>query len=159
LNLITAFIASRVIGAFEDTITQLIALATLMPIVASIGGNTGNQTAALMVRGLALKQINQENANIFFRKEIAVSIINGMMWGFTVAVFAYVFYGNFSLSIVIFTSIIICLGIAAVAGAMIPFNLSKYGKDPIMGSSVMLTAVTDIMGFFIFLGMASIFLI
>ena len=159
LNLITAFIASRVIGAFEATINQLIALATLMPIVASVGGNTGNQTLALMVRSMSLGQINKGNLRLFLSKELLVSLINGLLWGLAVAVFSYIFYGNEQLSLIMLAAMITTLLIAALAGIIIPFTLESMGRDPVMGSSVLLTAVTDSTGFFIFLGMASMFLV
>lgn len=159
LNLMTAFFASRVIGAFESTISQLVALATLMPIVASVGGNTGNQTVAIMIRGLALKQINRENIVRFFIKEAHVGLVNGLLWGIAVAGFAYMFYGNYALSLVLLMAMVTCLLISAAAGVFIPYLLSRFGRDPVMGSSVLLTAVTDSMGFFIFLGLASLYLI
>lgn len=159
LNLMTAFFASRVIGAFEGTISQLVALATLMPIVASVGGNTGNQTVAIMIRGLTLKQINRENVVRVFVKEANVGLVNGLIWGIAVAAFAYLFYGNSALSMVLLLAMVTCLLISAAAGVFIPYLLSRYGRDPIMGSSVLLTAVTDSMGFFIFLGLASLYLI
>jgi len=159
LNLLTAFFASRVIGAFEGTISQLVALATLMPIVASVGGNTGNQTVAIMIRGLTLKQINRDNVVRFFIKEANVGMVNGLLWGIAVAIFAYMFYGSYALSLVLLMAMVACLLISAAAGVFIPYLLSRYGRDPIMGSSVLLTAVTDSMGFFIFLGLASLYLI
>lgn len=159
LNLITAFIASRVIGAFENTIVQLVALATLMPIVASVGGNTGNQTVALMIRSLALNKVNRNNFTGFFSKELFVSLVNGLIWGLTVALFAFVIYNDWKLSTVMLAAMILNLIIAALAGTVIPYTLSRLGRDPVMGSSVLLTAITDSMGFFIFLGLASMFLV
>jgi len=159
LNLMTAFFASRVIGAFEGTISQLVALATLMPIVASVGGNTGNQTVAIMIRGLSLKQINPDNIYRFFLKEANVGMVNGLIWGFAVAGFAYLFYGSHALSLVLLMAMVTCLLISAAAGVFIPYLLERAGRDPVMGSSVLLTAVTDSMGFFIFLGLASLYLI
>ncbi|ALG68693.1 magnesium transporter [Beggiatoa leptomitoformis] len=159
LNLMTAFIASRIIGMFEDTIEKLVALATLMPIVASIGGNTGNQTVALVIRGLALKKINADNFLHFFFKEITISLMNGILWGSVVGVFALLLYQDIRLALVMMAAMILNLLIAALAGVFIPVGLSKCGRDPVMGSSVMLTALTDSMGFFIFLGLATIFLL
>jgi magnesium transporter len=159
LNLMTAFVASRIIGAFEGTISQLVALATLMPIVASVGGNTGNQTVALMIRGLSLQQIHRENINQYFIKEARVGIVNGLLWGFAVGIFAYFFYGNHALSLVLLMAMVANLLIAASVGVFIPYLLSRIGRDPVMGSSVILTAVTDGMGFFVFLGLASLYLI
>jgi magnesium transporter len=159
LNLCTAFLASRVIGMFEDTIAQIVALAALLPIIASIGGNTGNQTVALMVRGLAMNQITKTNFKRFFMKEMSISLVNGLVWGFVVSLFALVIYGNFDLALVMMGSMILTLIIAAFSGVMIPITLERLGRDPVMGSSVILTAVIDCMGFFVFLGMAAMYLI
>jgi len=159
LNLLTAFLASRVIGVFEDTIGQLVALAALMPIVASIGGNTGNQTVALIIRGLALQQINHSNLVYLVMKEASIALMNGLIWGTVVGLFAWGLYHQFALALVMLAAMMLNLLIAALAGIFIPFTLHKLGRDPVMGSSVMLTAITDSMGFFIFLGLASIFLV
>ncbi|EIJ42533.1 Mg2+ transporter MgtE [Beggiatoa alba B18LD] len=159
LNLMTAFIASRIIGLFEDTIQQLVALATLMPIVASIGGNTGNQTVALVIRGLALKKVNASNFLHLFFKEITISLMNGLLWGSVVGLFAFLLYQEIKLAMVMMAAMVLNLLIAALAGVFIPLGLSKLGRDPVMGSSVILTALTDSMGFFIFLGLASLFLL
>ena len=159
LNLITAFIASRVIGIFENTIVQLVALATLMPIVASVGGNTGNQTVALMIRALTLNKVNNSNFLNFFSKELSVSMVNGLLWGLTVALFAFLIYNDWMLSMVMLAAMVMNLMLAALAGTIIPYALNYFGRDPVMGSSVLLTAITDSMGFFIFLGMASVFLV
>ncbi len=159
LNLITAFVASRVIGAFEDTIAQLAALAALMPIVASVAGNTGNQSVALMVRGITLNKVNRGSITRYISKELAVSLVNGLLWGCTVALFAFLIYHNSTLSLVMLAAMMVNLLIAALAGACIPYILHLSGRDPVMGSSVLLTAITDSMGFFVFLGMASLFLI
>lgn len=158
LNLATAFIASRVIGSFENTISQIVALAALMPIIASIGGNTGNQTVALMVRGLAMNQITKNNFKRFYMKELSISLINGLVWGVVVALFAFIMYGQLNLAIVMMASMVVNLLLAAAAGVLIPVILERMNRDPVMGSSVLLTAVTDSMGFFIFLGMAAVYL-
>ncbi len=159
LNLMTAFFASRVIGAFEQTIGNLVALAALMPIVASIGGNTGNQTGALIIRGLALQQINQSNLRYLLMKEISIGLMNGIIWGSIVALFALGLYQQLGLALVMLTAMVLNLLIAALAGIFIPLTLHKLGRDPVMGSSVLLTAITDSMGFFIFLGLATVFLL
>lgn len=159
INLCSAFIASTVIGQFETTIAQLVALATLMPIVASIGGNTGNQTVALIVRGLALNQINQAHIMHLVRKELSISLVNGALWGCVVAGFAFVLYRDFALSLVMMVALMLNLLIASLVGVFIPLGLHKFKQDPAMGSSVMLTAMTDSMGFFIFLGLATVFLL
>lgn len=158
LNLFTAFIASRVIGAFEGAIVKLVALATLMPIVASLAGNTGNQTVALIVRALALGQINAGNVLRLFSKEIKVGLLNGTLWGTVGGLFAYLLYGSIDLALVMASAIILNLLVAALSGVFIPIALKRFGRDPAMGSSVLLTALTDSMGFFIFLGLATIFL-
>lgn len=159
LNLITAFIASRVIGAYEDTIAHFAALAALMPIVASVGGNTGNQTVALIIRGISLSKVNDDNVIKYLVKELAVSLVNGVIFGIAVAIFAYIFYQNSILALVMLAALIGNLFIAALVGVGIPYFLHIRGRDPVMGSSVLLTAITDSMGFFIFLGLASLFLI
>ena len=159
INLLTAFVASRVIGMFETAIAQLVALAALMPIVASIGGNTGNQTTALIIRGIALGQVNAGNTYHLLRKEVGVSLLNGAVIGMVVGGFAYIFYGSAALGGVIAAAIVFNLLIAALAGMVVPLVLERLGRDPALGSSVLLTATTDSMGFFIFLGLASLFLL
>ena len=159
LNLTTAFVASRVIGAFEATISQLVALAALMPIVASIGGNTGNQTVALMIRGMTLRQVNRANFRHFLWKELRISLINGALWGASMGAVAFLLYSQPALSLVMMMAMAANLAIAALAGALIPACLHYFGRDPVMGSSVLLTAVTDCMGFLIFLGTAAILLV
>jgi magnesium transporter len=158
VNLATAFIASRVIGVFEGTIQQLVALAALMPIVASIGGNTGNQTVALVVRGLALDQITTGSAWYLFRKELIVSVLNGLLWGGVVGLLAGMIYWSAPLGVVMSGAIFLNLIIAALVGVFVPLFLDRAGRDPAQGSSVMLTFVTDGMGFFLFLGLAKMFL-
>ena len=159
INLITAFVASRVIGQFESEIQSLAALAALMPIVASIGGNTGNQTMALVIRALAVDQIQPSRARQLLRKELAVSVLNGALWGLLVGIFALLFYANFALGLVMTSAVVLNLVVAAIAGVLIPFALHSAGRDPAHGSSVLLTFVTDAMGFFLFLGLASVFLL
>jgi magnesium transporter len=159
VNLATAFIASRVIGAFEHTIQQLVALATLMPIVASVGGNTGNQTVALVIRGLALDQITPSSGVHLLRKELTVSLLNGLLWGTVVGLFAMIVYRSPSLGIVMSGAVLLNLIIAALVGVFVPIVLSRIGRDPAQGSSVMLTFITDSMGFFLFLGLANLFLL
>jgi magnesium transporter len=159
VNLLTAFLASRVIGVFEGTIQQLVALATLMPIVASIGGNTGNQTMALVVRGLALDQINRNNVRYLAVKELAVALINGALWGTVMGMIAWGLYGNQTLGLVMGAATLLNLIVAAAVGIGVPLGMRRAGRDPALGSSVVLTFVTDCMGFFIFLGLATILLI
>jgi magnesium transporter len=159
VNLATAFVASRVIGAFEHAIHQLVALATLMPIVASIGGNTGNQTVALVVRGIAVDQIRPGAEWHLLRKELTVSLLNGAVWGTLVGAFATAVYHSLPLGLVMAAAVLLNLVIAAVVGVVVPIALSRLDRDPAQGSSVVLTFVTDSMGFFLFLGLASAFLV
>jgi magnesium transporter len=159
LNLVTAFIASRVIGIFETTIIKLAALATLMPIVASIGGNTGNQTVALIIRGLTLDRISRNNIFYLFLKEIRVSSLNGLVWGGLMGLLTMILYQNFSLGLVMAAAMFLNLLVAALVGVGVPLLLDRLGYDPAQGSSVLLTFSTDSMGFFIFLGLASIFIL
>ena len=159
MNLVTAFIASRVIGLFEDSIAKLVALAALMPIVAGISGNSGNQTITMIVRALALNQITADNARKLFAKEIGVSAMNGLIWGSVVGLFAFLIYHSWTLGLVMAGAMILALILAAIVGVAIPLVLQRLGRDPALGSSVMITAITDSGGFFIFLGLATIFLV
>ncbi len=159
VNLVTAFVASRVIGVFEDSIAKIVALAALMPIIAGIGGNSGNQTITMIVRALALGQITATNARKLFIKEIGVSAINGLIWGSVVGLFAFLIYHNWQLGVVMTSAMVLNLLLAAVMGVAIPLLMQKLGRDPAMGASVMITAITDSGGFFIFLGLATIFLV
>ncbi len=159
VNLVTAFIASRVIGVFEDSIEKLVALAALMPIIAGIGGNSGNQTITMIVRALALGQLNLSNARKLFAKDIGVSGVNGMVWGSAVGLFAFFIYDSVALGLVMALAMTLNLLLAGSLGVMIPLLLQKFGRDPAAGSSVMITAVTDSGGFFIFLGLATVFLL
>jgi magnesium transporter len=158
INLVTAFIASRVIGAFEGTIGKLVALAALMPIIAGIGGNSGNQTITMIVRALALGQIHPDSAKKLFTKEIGVAALNGLIWGSVVGLFAYMLYGKPALGLVMMGAMTLNLLLAAVMGVSIPMLMQKFGRDPAVGSSVLITAVTDSGGFFIFLGLATLFM-
>jgi magnesium transporter len=159
VNLVTAFIASRVIGAFENSIAELVALAALMPIVAGIGGNSGNQTTTMIVRALALGQIQAAYWRQLLRKEIGVALLNGAIWGTLLGALAYAFYDNVALGGVLALAMTLNLLLAAVMGVSIPWLRARFGRDPAVGSSVLITACTDSGGFFIFLGLASLFLI
>jgi magnesium transporter len=159
INLITAFCATRFIALFSSSIESLVALATLMPIVASIGGNAGQQTAALMVRSLSLDQIHKNNLPLALGKEIAVSLINGLIWGSLLGALAALIYKNIGLGLVMLAAICLNLLIAAIAGIFTPLLINNLGRDPAMGTSVILTFITDSMGFFIFLGLATLWLI
>lgn len=160
INLVTAFVASRVIGLFEGSIEKIVALAALMPIVAGIGGNSGNQTTTMIVRGLALGQISYYNTRSLLIKETGVGLLNGLIWGSVLGIIAYLLYGNLALGLVMTAAMTLNLLLAAVMGVMIPLIMSnRFNRDPAVGSSVLITAVTDSGGFFIFLGLATIFLL
>lgn len=159
INLATAFLASRVIGLFERTIEQLVALATLMPVVASVGGNTGNQTVALLIRALALDQVTPGTTRHLLRKELMVALLNGVLWGTVMGAFAYAIYGSLPLGGVMAAAIVLNLIVAATVGLAVPLLLRRMGRDPAQGASVLLTFSTDAMGFFIFLGLAQAFLL
>ena len=159
LNLLTAFVASRVIGVFEGSIEKLAALAALMPIVASIGGNTGNQTVALVIRGLALSQLNESNRRYLLRKELSISALNGAVWGLLMGAATWLLYGSLPLAGVMASAMLFNMLVAAIAGVLCPLILERMGRDPVMGSSILLTGITDSMGFLIFLGLATVFLL
>jgi magnesium transporter len=159
LNLMTAFAASRVIGQFESAIQQLAALAALMPIVASIGGNTGNQTMTLVIRGLAVDQIRVSSVRPLLRKELIVSLLNGAVWGAMVGLFAVVIYLDVKLGLVMTGAVVLNLLVAAASGVLVLLTLHAVGRDPAHGSGVLVTFMTDAMGFFVFLGLATLFLI
>ncbi|HSC23315.1 MAG TPA: magnesium transporter [Casimicrobiaceae bacterium] len=159
VNLVTAFVASRVIGIFEGSIQRLVALAALMPIVAGIGGNSGNQTITMIVRALALGQVTRGESRQLIRKELAVSLLNGLVWGGVMGIVSILLYRQLSLGIVMVLAMTLNLLLAALAGVAIPMTMMKLGRDPALGSSVMITAVTDSGGFFIFLGLATLFLV
>lgn len=159
INLCTALIASRVIGLFEGAIEQLVALATLMPIVAGVGGNSGNQTITMIVRGIATGQVQLAHGRRLLRKEAAVALVNGVFWGAVLAGIAWLLYGNPALSAVLMVAMLLNMLLAALMGVAIPLWRLRHGKDPALGSSVMITGITDSGGFFIFLGLASLLLL
>ena len=159
LNLCTAFVASRVVGLFEGSISRLAALAALMPIVAGIGGNSGNQTTTLIVRALALGQVSAQGARRLLAKELGISALNGALWGGVLGIVAGALYRNVALGGVMALAMLLNLVVAALAGIFIPLAMERFGRDPAVGSSVFLTFVTDSMGFFIFLGLATVFLL
>ena len=158
INLMTAFIASMTIGLFQATIDQIVYLAILMPIVASMGGVAGTQTLTIVIRGLTLQQINSTNLNWLFKREVAVSIVNGMVLSILVGGITYLWFENFVLSLVISIAMVINLMSSAIAGILIPIILRKFNQDPAIAGSVVVTTVTDVIGFFSFLGLAAIFL-
>lgn len=159
VNLVTAFIASRVIGAFEGSIQKLVALAALMPIVAGIGGNSGNQTTTMIVRALALGQLQAHYWRKLLKKELGVAMLNGMVWGGLLGVLAWLLYDSVSLGAVMTLAMTLNLVLAAFMGVAIPWGRQKRGRDPAVGSSVLITACTDSGGFFIFLGLATLILL
>jgi magnesium transporter len=157
LNLVTAFLASRVISQFEETIATIVALAALMPIVASVGGNTGNQTVALVIRALALDQLREQHAQLV-RKELIVSLVNGLTWGAVTGLLAAIVYRNAALGAVMMAAVVLNLIVAAMCGIAVPLILHRARRDPAQGASVVLTFITDSMGFFLFLGLAQVLL-
>lgn len=159
INLITAFLASYVIGLFEATVQQLVALAVLMPVVASMGGIAGSQTLTIVIRGLALDKLNDSNTKSLLIKELGVGLLNGILWAGVVGLVAFIWFGNQTLGIVIAAAILINLVAAAFSGIVIPLALNRLKLDPALSGSVVLTTVTDIIGFMSFLGLATIFLI
>jgi len=159
INLVTAFIASRVIGAFEGSIEKLVALAALMPIVAGIGGNAGNQTITMIVRAIAMGQVHPDAERRLLKKEFGVALINGLLWGGLLGLIAWWLYDDVRLGAVMTAAMTLNLMVAASVGVLIPMTLQKLGRDPAIGASVMITAVTDSGGFLIFLGLATIFLL
>jgi len=158
INLITAFVSTRVIGLFEGTIEHIVALASLMPIVAGIGGNTGTQTSTLIIRSLALDLITPSNIRKLILKEMGVAMFNGLLWGSLVGVVAYALYQDKELGMVMAAAMFCNLLVAALMGLSIPLIRNHLNLDPAIGTSVLLTAITDSMGFFIFLALATWFL-
>ena len=159
INLGTAFVAAGVVGQFEATIDQLVALAVLMPIVAGMGGNAGTQVLALMVRGLALGQVGASNVRVLLWKELRVALLNGVALGVVLGLVVYLWFGSAGLSLVIATALTCNLLLAASAGVLVPLTLKRLGFDPALASSIFLTTVTDVMGFFTFLGLATLLLL
>jgi magnesium transporter len=159
VNLVTAFLASWVIGLFEATLQEIVALAVLMPIVASMGGIAGSQTLTLVVRGLALRQVSHANAYQLLIKELSVGVVNGLLWAGVVAAIASVWFQDTDLGMLLGAAMVINLVCAALAGASIPLILDKIGIDPALAGGVLLTTVTDCIGFMAFLGLATIFLL
>jgi magnesium transporter len=161
VNLCTAFFASRVIGAFEGTIEKVVALAALMPIVAGIAGNSGNQTMTLFIRSLALGQVTAGNAMRLFRKEVVIALLNGAVWGGIAGAFAWLLYRDSDegvmLGLTMMLAMLLNMLLAALIAMAVPLLLQRVGRDPALGSSVLLTFTTDSMGFFIFLGLATLF--
>ena len=159
INLLTAFIASMTISLFQATIDQIVYLAILMPIVASMGGVAGTQTLTIMIRGLTLQQINHSNLQWLYKREIAVSIVNGILLSILVGGITYFWFKDIIIATLICVAMVVNLVFSAIAGIFIPIILRKFNQDPAIAGSVVVTTVTDVIGFFSFLGLATIFLI
>lgn len=159
INLFTAFLASWVIGLFKGTLEEVVALAVLMPIVASMGGIAGSQTLIIVIRGLALGQVGSSNARWLMYKELAVTALNGIGWALVVAVITTLWFGDPDIGMIIAAALIINLVCAALAGISIPFILEHMRIDPAHAGSVLLTTITDVVGFVVFLGLGTIFLL
>jgi magnesium transporter len=159
VNLATAVLASLVIGQFEESIEKIVALAVLMPIVASMGGNAGTQTVTVAVRALAMGELTAANALRFIAKEAAVGGLNGFIFALLMGAAVVAWYGDWRLGAVIGAAMVCNLLAAALAGTLIPLGLQKFGVDPAVSSTVFLTTVTDVVGFLAFLGLATIFLL
>lgn len=157
INLLTAFIAASVINVFQETIEKVVALAVLMPIVASMGGIAGTQTLTVMVRGIALGQVSKNNESWLIHREVAAGILNGLLWAAVVAVTASAWFQDWTLGLIIALAIIINLVTAAFTGAALPLLLKRLKIDPALAGGVVLTTVTDVVGFFSFLGLATWF--
>ncbi|ADO77247.1 magnesium transporter [Halanaerobium praevalens] len=159
INLATAFLATFTVALFQDVISQVVALAAAMPIVAGMGGNAGTQTLSIVIRGIALGEIDfKDNWKLLF-KEALVGIINGAATGLVTGFILYLMYGNYYLGLIIFLAMILNLLIAGMFGFLIPLALQSLGIDPALASAIFLTTVTDVFGFFVFLGLAKTFLI
>ena len=144
---------------FEHSIEKIVALATLMPIVAGIGGNSGNQTITMIVRAMTSGQISNSQAKRLLRKEEGVALVNGLIWGSVMGIISYFLYHSIGIGLVMVAAMTLNLLLAATVGVLIPVLMQKAGRDPALGSSVLITAVTDSGGFFIFLGLATLFLL
>jgi magnesium transporter len=159
INLITVFLAAWVIGQFEEVLEKFVALAVLMPVVASMGGIAGSQTLTLTIRGLALDQIAKSNVRWLTFKEVGVGVLNGMVWSIVVALVAYLWFWDAGIALIIAVATILNLLAAALSGIWIPLLLNRMGIDPALSGAVILTTVTDIVGFLSFLGLATVFLL
>jgi len=159
INLITAFMASWVVSNFEGTLEKVVAIAVLMNVVASMGGIAGTQTLTLVTRGLALGQVSRQNRGWLISKELIVGLFNGVIWALVVGGIAFLWFKEVNIGMVIAAAMIINLVVAALSGAVIPLILRKMGIDPAIAGSVVVTTVTDIVGLFVFLGLATVFLL
>ena len=159
INLLTALIASGVISLFQETIEQVVALAVLMPIVASMGGIAGSQTLTLVIRGIALGNISSTNSKSLLVKEISVGLLNSLLWACVIGVLSSYWFNNYLIGVVIGIAMIANLGFAALSGVLIPIMLKRIGVDPALGGGVILTTITDVIGFSSFLALGTIFLL
>ena len=157
INLLTAFIASAVIGIFQDTIDKVVALAVLMPIVASMGGIAGSQTLTLIIRAQALHQVEKANTAWLLRRELLVGVLNGILWSMVVAGVAVLWFGDYTIGLIIGLAIIINLIVGTCSGSLLPILLKARGVDPALAGGVLLTTITDVVGFLAFLGLATYF--
>jgi magnesium transporter len=158
VNLMTALLAAWVIGLFEATIEKVVALAVLMPVVASMGGIAGSQTLTIVIRGMALGQVGQSNAAWLLNREVMVGFINSLLWALVVAVIATYWFGQPALGVIVGVALVINLVIAAIAGTVLPLIMRRMMIDPALAGGVVLTTVTDVVGFMTFLGLGAIFL-
>jgi magnesium transporter len=159
INLLTAFLAAWVIGLFEGTIEKVVALAVLMPVVASMGGIAGTQTLTLAIRGIALGHLSAKNVRWLLSKEMAVALLNGVLWALVIATVALLWFGSGGIAVIIAAAIIVNVLAAALSGALLPLLLDRFGVDPALAGGVILTTVTDVVGFLSFLGLATLFLL
>jgi magnesium transporter len=158
VNLATAFLAAAVVGLFEETLAKVVTLAILMPVVASMGGIAGSQTLTLMVRGMALGRIEDSNARWILIKEVSVGVLNGIGWAIIVMLVTVTFFSDWDVGLVIGAAVAINLVFAAIAGCLVPIALRRLNIDPALAGGVVLTTVTDVVGFFSFLGLGALFL-
>ena len=156
VNLVTAILAAAVVGMFEGTIQAVVSLATFMPIVTGMGGNAGTQTLTIIVRGLALGELNFKNMKKVFFKEIGVGVVTGVVIGFIIGVLGYIWEGNFMFGIIISVAMLLNMIVATITGYLVPVVLKKFKVDPALASSIFVTTFTDILGFFFFLGLATL---
>ena len=159
VNLVNALVAAWVIGLFEQSIDKIVALAILMPVVASMGGVAGNQTLTLITRGIALDQVGRSNVRSLLLRELALSLINGLFWAILVSLVVFYWFANVQLGVIFAVALIVNLLTGAIAGTLVPLILQRLGIDPALAGGVVLTAATDVVGFFSFLGLATLFLL
>jgi magnesium transporter len=157
INLVTAFIAASMINLFQGTIEKVVALAVLMPIVASMGGIAGTQTLTVLIRGIAMGQVGRNNQAWLVNRELMIGILNGTLWALVVAVAASLWFDDWNIGLIIAAAMVINLITAALTGAILPLIMTRIKIDPALAGGVVLTTVTDVVGFVSFLGLATIF--